>query len=148
MPRSPPSQLCTPPSVQGLRDGDGCDNWRTVSAQPTTASKGANASLHCVFSPGSEFSSDADESGQMAHGALSPRLLFVDLPSRYPAGGPALPLRRLLDYDQRPQVLCAGERMKKYVCRYCGEVLTAGCALGGHVTKFHSAQLRRARPAP
>lgn len=148
MPRSPPaSHAWTPPSAGRLAASDSPDDCRALSAQRTTASKAAQRRASrpppaAVFSPGSEFDSASAQPPQTAWEPSPPRLVFAERPGRAPPA-PAVSLRRVLDYAEQPRVLCARERMRKYSCRYCGELLAAGCALGGHVTKFHSSQRRR-----
>lgn len=122
----------------------------------TTASPRVQAAMNnffpeVVFSLGSDFESSADERHPWMS-CLSPEVRepVLAFSQRQTAYTPceALPLRPLLDYSHHPLVVRARQRMKKYVCRYCGEVLAAGCALGGHITKFHSNVTRRSIRRP
>lgn len=46
-------------------------------------------------------------------------------------------LSSILKYSENEQIKLAKRQKAKYVCKYCGQVFTSGCALGGHVSKIH-----------
>jgi hypothetical protein len=53
------------------------------------------------------------------------------------SGGRVVNLKGILDYHIDEVRLLAHRNKKSYVCKYCAEVFSSGCALGGHISKIH-----------